>query len=439
MKASSYSLSKVKQNFENFFDKAHINRVSKKTGFSIRKSRKISGFDYAFSLILCFCKRKNTFSSWADQLGLLCCKPVTKQALFKRTDEKAVAFCKQLLEDAVAKKAAVIKGSLIFKSFKNVLLHDSTTLQLPDCLAATFAGNHSRGLQKAVVRIQTILDLKTMQFLSFSLSGFTRNDQAASGDILPLCNKGDLVIRDLGYFALATFKSLAANGVHFLSRLRFGLNIYDLDGGEILLSTLLKPKQKVDKRVLIGEKKIPVRLVMLPVPEAVAAEKKRKAKQDRDKRLNHSKEYYEWLEFNTYITSVDEAIWTTEQVMQAYKVRWQIELIFKSWKSGGLHIDQLLHDRCTNAERVKVCIYLMLLFVTLFCRKLYLPILQKMNKLDRDQIVSLGKMFSWVCDNIIDAFLMGEAQLHEIVLQKCLYEKRKKRENMFQTIRKCKS
>lgn len=324
MKASSYSLGKVSEKFAQFFDKAYINRVSRQIGFSVRKGKKISGFDYAFSLILCFCKRKNTFSSWADQLGLLCGKQVTKQALFKRTDEKAVAFCKQLLEDAVSKKGAAIKGSLIFKSFKNVLLQDSTTLKLPDCLAATFAGNHCRGLQKAVARIQTILDLKTMQFLSFSLSGFTRNDQAASGDILPLCSRGDLVIRDLGYFALATFKSLAADGVHFLSRLRFGINIYDLDGGEILLSSLLKPKQEVDKWVLIGEKKIPVRLVMLPVPETVAAEKKRKAKQDRDKRLNHSKEYYEWLEFNTYITSVDEATWTTEQVMQAYKVRWQI-------------------------------------------------------------------------------------------------------------------
>lgn len=438
MKASSYSLGKVKEKFELFFDKAHINRVSKNTGFVVRKGGKITGFDFAFSLILCFCKKKNTFSEWAWQLGLLSGKRVTKQALFNRTDQKAAAFCKQLLEDAVTKKAVAIKASSVFQSFRKVLLQDSTTNQLPDCLATIFAGNHSGGVQKAVVRIQTILDLKTMQFVRFSLSGFTRNDQAASGDILPLCCKGDLVIRDLGYFALATFRELTGKGVHFLSRLRFGVKMYEPDGTEILLSTLLNQKQKVDKRVLIGMQKIPVRLVMLPVPEKIAAEKKRKARNDRDQRINHSKEYYEWLEFNTYITSVDEAIWTTEQVMEAYRVRWQIELVFKSWKSGGLHMQQLLHDRCANAERVKICIYLMLLFVTLFCRKLYLPVLNKMTKSGSDKMVSMIKMLAWVVENIIEALNMTESMLHKIVFEKCSYEKRNERENIIQTIMKCK-
>ncbi len=175
-----------------------------------------------------------------------------------------------------------------------------------------------------MARIQTILDLKTMQFLSFTLSGFTRNDQAASGDIIPLCSAGDLIIRDLGYFALSTFQQLADKGVHFLSRLRFGLNIYELDGTAIALKSLLKKQNKVDRWVLIGEKKVMVRLVMLPVPKEVAAEKKRKAKQDRDKRLNHSNEYYTWLEYNVYITTVDEQTWSTEDVLNAYRVRWQI-------------------------------------------------------------------------------------------------------------------
>ena len=118
MKASSYSLGKVKEKFELFFDKAHINRVSKNTRFVVRKGGKITGFDFAFSLILCFCKKKNTFNEWAWQLGLLSGKRVTKQALFNRTDQKAAAFCKQLLEDAVTKKAASIKASSVFQSFR---------------------------------------------------------------------------------------------------------------------------------------------------------------------------------------------------------------------------------------------------------------------------------------------------------------------------------
>lgn len=58
----------------------------------------------------------------------------------------------------------------------------------------------------------------------------------------------------------------------------FGVKIYELDGTEIALKSLLKPGKKVDRWVLTGEKKVMVRLVMLPVPKEVAAKKKTQSK-----------------------------------------------------------------------------------------------------------------------------------------------------------------
>lgn len=44
MKTSSYSASKVKQNFDKFFDKSYIKKAAEKTGFIKRKPKKIGAF-----------------------------------------------------------------------------------------------------------------------------------------------------------------------------------------------------------------------------------------------------------------------------------------------------------------------------------------------------------------------------------------------------------
>ena len=434
MKTSSYSPDKVKQKLADFFDKRHINKVSKKTGFIVRQCKKIPAYEFVTSLIFCFLGKQNTFSAWARHISEQTGESVSKQALFKKMGASTTAFCKQLLEDALLKKTKALKGSNVFKSFKKVLLQDSTTFKLAACLKAIFPGNHSGGVQKAVMRIQTLLDIKTMQFIHFSISGFNRNDQAASGDVLAFCSKGDLVIRDLGYFSLKVFDKIKASGADLLSRLRFGVNLYDLDGKEIVLKTLLKAGQKVDMQVLVGEHRVPMRLVLLPMPKDKVAERKRKANTDRDKRLNHSRLYYKWLEFSAYITTVNEGVWTTENVGEAYSTRWQIEIVFKSWKSGGTHLPQLLHERCTNAERVKACIYLMLLFITLFSQNIYLPILKKMVAREQEKVVSLLKLFAWVCSNLVKIICLTEAQLIKKALEICPYDKRNDRQSLMAKI-----
>jgi Transposase DDE domain len=363
------------------------------------------------------------------QISMLSKRSVSKQGVFGRIGESAIVFSKQLLEEVLSKQITKDYPSNLFKKFANVLIQDSTTLRLPQVLSNIFKGNHSNGEQKAVARIQSIFCVKTMSFKYFSLGSFTQNDQSASAVILPILKKGDLVIRDMGYFAIATFQKIIASKAHFLSRLKYGVKISDENGKIISLKDLLKQKHGVDKWVYVGvEKKILVRLVMIPLPSLQAAEKIRKAKNDRDARLNHKEEYYLWLRFNVYITSVDSDVWEKNQVGQAYKVRWQIEIIFKSWKSG-FNLQNILHEGCVKKERVYVIIYFMLIFMCLVMLKIYVKYKNTIEK-NNTKAISLMKIAKLVCNNFKEVILMPKKNLKDIITKHCCFEERKDRINM---------
>ena len=418
-----------KKNFDKFFDKSVINKIGKRSGFVLRKARKISAYDFVLSFLISSCRNQTTFSSWALQIGLLSNKCVSKQGLFDRIHSGAVAFSKELLQKVILQQSTKNFATSLFTSFGKVLLHDSTTLRLPQVLASVFPGNRSGGEQKAVARIQSIIDIKAMKFINFVVGSFTQNDQSASGSVTAFVKKGDLVIRDMGYFVLSTFQSLIRLEVYFLSRLRYDVNLYDKQGLSLLLKDLLRAGKPVDKWVFIGaETRIWVRLIMLPLPAEQVNEKIRKAKKDRDKRLNHSKQYYQWLGYSVYITTVDKDTWTAKEVAKAYRVRWQIEIIFKSWKSG-FHLQELLHEGCGNEHRVKVSIYLMLLFICLFMNKIYVRYSYTMKK-QTNKKISLIKLAKFIAEHILEIFLVSHARLKEIISRYCCYDSRHDRINM---------
>jgi Transposase DDE domain len=405
--------------------------MGKASGFAMRKAKKISGYDFVLGFLTSIGHHQYTFSGWASQISMLGGKCVSRQGLFDRIHGGATAFAKQLLQHALLGQTKRDCPSGLFAAFKKVVLQDSTTLWLPTILAYLFPGNHSRGEQKAVARIQTIIDVKSMRFLDFVLGSFTQNDQSASGSILAHVKKGDLVIRDLGYFAIATFKSLILAQVHLLSRLKYGVGIYDPQGNPLPLKKLLAAGKTVDRWVRIGaEKQLAVRLVMVPLPASAAAEKKRKARQDRDKRLNHGQSYYQWLGYSIYITTVGRDIWTAKQVCRAYRVRWRIEIVFKSWKTG-FHMQDMLHEGCGNAHRVMVSIYLMLLFICLLINTIYVYYKDKIER-RTNKLVSMLKLAVFVANNIIQLFSMPPGKLMEHIARYCCYEKRNDRVNMTQ-------
>ena len=74
------------------------------------------------------------------------------------------------------------------------------------------------------------------------------------------------------------------------------------------------------------------------VPEAIVNERRRKARKHAKKKGDTpSKAHLELLAWHLFITKVPSTMWKTETVIKVYLIRWQVELIFTSWKSS-LHL-----------------------------------------------------------------------------------------------------
>ena len=287
----------------------------------------------------------------------------SKQAFHKRLRPEIEPFLGQLAVALFGSFLLPLRTGGWLTPFKRVLLHDSTAQPLPDHLASIFAGaRNGRNKAKATLKIQCVADLLQGAILQLSLSGFTRNDQAAAADILALVQPGDLILRDLGYFSLEVLARLESAAAFFLTRWRRDLTLHDARTGQTLnLARHLRRYGRFDKVVLVGEQRLAMRLVALAVPQEVANLRRHRARTNRDLRLNPSKQSRFLMGWNIFLTNVKATVWPASVLAKIYRLRWRVEIIFKAWKSY-LGLRQL---NCRTADLLRLSVLSKLLFCAL--------------------------------------------------------------------------
>jgi len=198
---------------------------------------------------------------------------ISKQAVDKRIKEPVLKFLEFVLAGTLSN---IIKSqrqpvySAIFTPFKHILVQDSTHITLDSKLAEHFPGSRNHTTKPtAILKIQTVIDLPREQFCHFEITAFTQNDQKASTLILQIVKRGDLIIRDLGYFLLDGIKEIQLKRAYFLSRLKYGIALYQVDGETTFdLLAALQKHGRLDVEVCLGAKeKLRARLVAIPLPK----------------------------------------------------------------------------------------------------------------------------------------------------------------------------
>lgn len=294
--------------------------------------------------------------------------------------------------------------------FTKVRIKDGTRFDLPQRLKEYFPGFGGKITSDAGACVQYEFDLKNRCLLDLDVTSAKKTDYQDAKEKVGKIGKGELIIRDLGYFSLEVIKSIAEKESFFLSRLKPKMKVFDEYFHEVnfsrLYSKMIKNKMpSVHLQAFIGDKeRFSVRMSIELVPEevyqkrilAVEKENKKKGRQT-------SEEFRIRAWFNILVTNVPEEDLPVENMYKLYKTRWQIELIFKIWKStiGINKIQPMKYQRFMCLLYSKFILFLVnSQIVGMIARKLY-------SKEKRHLSLDKGIKTLWVYFNLTREMLLA--------------------------------
>jgi hypothetical protein len=383
---------RIQQEFAQVFSDENLNSKAREHNF-IKRDRKITGSSFVKTLVF--------NGEDHEQLSLLDLKcdlythsdyHISQEAIHKRFTPEAVSFLKDVFHQLLSYQLPFTNKTVLTKDlFTSLCIRDSTKFKLPDSYHASYPSYGMFNKTSSLMNFQYEFDLLSGNWNRLELTKATRNDQTDSKETIDEIRQGSLNIRDLGYITPTYLKGVVKNSAYYINRLP-KMGVYQLIKNDYRLidwkSFDKEIKQKkldqLELEVILGkEEKLKTRMILMPVPESVSRERIRKATQGgkRSKGYQLSKEYKIKARYNIFITNVPKEVLTVKEIFEAYKLRWQIELVFKTWKSN-LKINKI---KSMKKERMECQLIAKLIWIILNSK-----LFQLANKMLKDYGTDIG-------------------------------------------------
>ncbi|PFK26154.1 IS4 family transposase [Bacillus cereus] len=364
------------EELQRYMTPAFLEKLAREMKF-IKRKRKFSGSDLA---TICIWISQRVAS---DPLVRLCSRlhavtgtVLSPEGLNKRFNKKSVLFLKHifslLLQQKICEQTHI--SNQLFAHFQRIRIMDATMFQVPNTLEHIYPGSGGCA-QTAGIKIQLEYDLHSGQFLNFQVGPGKNNDKTFGTECLDTLRPGDLCIRDLGYFSLADLDQMDQRGTYYISRLKLNTNVYVKNPNPeyfkngsikkqseyiqinvIQILNQLKPGETVEyQQAYIGDKQqLFSRLIFHRLTEAQFKKRLEKiAEKEKSKQKTYSDKSKLAAGLNVYVTNAPWEWVPMEQVHELYTLRWQIEIVFKTWKS----LFDINHCRTVKQERIECHLY----------------------------------------------------------------------------------
>ena len=327
----------ISEKMVHFFSEQRVEELARETKFVRRKSA-ISGLNFLKAVVLGFLEKSGSSLNELAQSFLDVGVEVTSQGIDERINAFSVVFLQNLFSQALERFRNKCPLPLsVLQQFSAIHIVDSSTKSLPENMAEDYPGCGRVGAQ-AALKIQFVFDFLQGNLKQVALESGIDSDQGYR-DYLQVVEGGSLTIVDLGYFCLDAFRAIAEKSAYFLSRYFYPTGLLDELGKRIDLARLLRNQSGACNEVQVklgcrSQHQLPCRLIILRNPKAVTEKRRRRAKAHAKKRgTTLSQSYLFLLGWTLFVTNAPETMIRLQHVYDFYRIRWQIELIFKLWKS----------------------------------------------------------------------------------------------------------
>jgi hypothetical protein len=335
------SVAQVMEQYQSILED-EIHEIAWETG-AIKRKGKLDAATLAQIMIFGFWQDPDLRLSGLAQIGGRREVHVTESAISQRfTPECATMFLKIMQRLAEVQLQSEKVAISLFKDFSAVIVEDSTSILLPAELSDLWQGcGGKEGMSGATVKAFVRWNVLNGELFGPSLTSGRTNDHKSpfSVEALP---KESIYIADLGFFSIEHLCQIARwnkQKRYFVTLLQSKTTLYTRHGHRLDLMGILPQKvgQVREVGVVLKQKNgLPVRLIMVKVPEEVANERRDRIRRKAQKNGNiPSDEILTLAQWTIVITNIARKRANYSQILVLLRLRWQIERLFRLWKEDG--------------------------------------------------------------------------------------------------------
>ncbi len=381
-----------------------LDSIACRTKLIIRQSRKFTAGGFLQSLLSCVATGLASLNQIVGDLKDRNHPGMARQSLHQRFGTRSTAFLMGVLCDLMqqrycaAASAAAFNGSEI----QRILIEDASGQVMPKSNAENFIAHGNHHGKTAGVKIDLAFDLLTGSIVSHTLQAATEQDKSIGKEFVAGVRRGDLVLRDMGYFAIDEFTAIELRGAWWLTRLPLTTGLRTASGRTLERFLKTFSGDIIDTEATVGEQGKKCRLVaMRAAPEVAAARRAERRKKARECGKTPSPVGLIRDGWHLMLTNLSKEQASVGQLIAIYRARWAVEIQFRAWKQA-LNLGKAL-NRKSGEHHMQA-----LVLAAMIAHQLGMKIAQRIGGVVGRARLSYEKLYDLLAVRLIKAGTLAE-------------------------------